>query len=52
MPYDPIVWRRVKEHILLGPWNEVLDLLESFVMNWEQVTSPGVVEDSAGLSSS
>lgn len=36
MPADYALWRRIKDQILNGEWNEVLDLLESFSKYWDR----------------
>lgn len=37
MPYDSAVWKMLKEAVLTREWNEVFDLLEQFMKQWERL---------------
>jgi hypothetical protein len=37
LPSDARVWMAIKQQILRGPWNEVLDLLEAFAKQWNHL---------------
>lgn len=52
MPYDSAVWNHIKAQTLTGPWNEVLDLLEALVKQWNRIeTGRAAMKDAflAGL---
>ncbi|MCS3442817.1 AbiJ-NTD4 domain-containing protein [Microbacterium phyllosphaerae] len=45
MPYDKVVWKLIKDAVLTREWNEVLDLLEQFMKDWDRLET----QRSAGL---
>ena len=37
MPFDSFVWKMLKEAVLTHEWNEVFDLLEQFMKQWNRL---------------